>query len=215
TLQSSSPSYLLMASLDAARAQAAQGGALDEAVAAAQLIRSAVSRCQHLELLDTASASAASVLCFDPLRLTLLVDRLGLAGGGFQAAEWLEQRHGVVPELATAKTVVLALGPGTLLEHARVAAAALQDLDRDAHQAAAELNSGAGTGGDGGLATPPFRDAACEFSGSGSVGRAADVAEAACVQPPPCSPAPDYTVAEVALTPREAYFARTERWAIA
>lgn len=36
-LQSSSPSYLLMASLDAARAQAAAGGAFDEATAAAQV----------------------------------------------------------------------------------------------------------------------------------------------------------------------------------
>ena len=42
---------------------------------------------------------------FDPLRLTLLVAALGLPGGGFVAAVWLEARHGVVPELATAKVL--------------------------------------------------------------------------------------------------------------
>ncbi|GLC55524.1 hypothetical protein PLESTB_000996900 [Pleodorina starrii] len=131
-LQSSSPSYLLLASLDAARAQVAAGGAFREPCAAAQAIRAAVaSGCQRVRLLDERTAgSKDSVRHFDPLRLTLLVSDLRLPGGGFQAAEWLERQYGVVPELATAKTVVLALGPGTTMEHAARAITAISELDR-------------------------------------------------------------------------------------
>ncbi|KAG2484609.1 hypothetical protein HYH03_016563 [Edaphochlamys debaryana] len=137
TLQSSSPSYLLLASLDAARAQATAGGAFNEACRAAQVIRAAVATCRRVRLLDERTAGAlASVAVLDPLRLVLLVEGLGLARGGFEAAEWLEARHGVVPELATAKTVVLALGPGSTLAHAEAAAAGIQALDRLAPDAA-------------------------------------------------------------------------------
>ncbi|KAG2454562.1 hypothetical protein HYH02_000407 [Chlamydomonas schloesseri] len=218
TLQSSSPSYLLMASLDAARHQAAAGGAFVEPCVAAQVIREAVSRCRLVQLLDAKTAqgaagtggtgthagsgsgsatgsagspssstscgapkcssnAAVSIAHFDPLRLTLLVDRIAAvpdatagtngsnstattittmrscsASSGFAVAEWLEARHGVVPELATAKTVVLALGPGTTLVHARQAAAALLELDRLAAAAPEE------SPGSGAQAPPPLPD---------------------------------------------------------
>ena len=66
------------------------------------------------------SCNAESIAFFDPLRLTLLVDRIAAVpaaaadgssnsvrrcsgSSGFAVSEWLEARHGVVPELATAK----------------------------------------------------------------------------------------------------------------
>lgn len=45
--------------------------------------------------------SVGSVAAFDPLRL--VVNASGLGVTGFEAAEWLESRHGIVPELATVK----------------------------------------------------------------------------------------------------------------
>ncbi|KAG2436379.1 hypothetical protein HXX76_006686 [Chlamydomonas incerta] len=205
TLQSSSPSYLLMASLDAARHQAATGAAFEEPCAAAQVIREAVSRCRLVQMLDKQTAqgaggggsgtatgggsnAAVSIAHFDPLRLTLLVDRiaampaaasdaigtgtLGCSGSsGFAVAEWLEARHGVVPELATAKTVVLALGPGSTLAHGRQAAAAILELDRLAAAAPPEHWAG-------GMQTEP-------------------------PQGPPLPP-------DMVLSPRDAYFAETE-----
>jgi arginine/lysine/ornithine decarboxylase len=48
---------------------------------------------------------------FDPLRVVLNVQGLGLTG--FDAAAWLEEQHGVVPELATNRLVVLVFGPGS------------------------------------------------------------------------------------------------------
>eukprot|EP00198_Chlamydomonas_reinhardtii_P010422 XP_001699759.1 lysine decarboxylase [Chlamydomonas reinhardtii] len=220
TLQSSSPSYLLMASLDAARQQAAAGGAFAEPCAAAQVIREAVSRCSLVQLLDNqtaqgasnsgsstevggsshagtssstlhghpgSSCNAESIAFFDPLRLTLLVDRIAAVpaaaadgssnsvrrcsgSSGFAVSEWLEARHGVVPELATAKTVVLALGPGSTLAHARQAVAAILELDR--------------------LAAAAPQD----WAGGGVQ-----------AEPPHAPLAPD-----MVLSPRDAYFAETE-----
>ncbi|KXZ51235.1 hypothetical protein GPECTOR_13g722 [Gonium pectorale] len=193
TLQSSSPSYLLMASLDAARAQAAAGGAYDEPTAAAQVVREAVTRCRFVQLLDDRTAgSRSSVHSWDPLRLTLLVDRLdpaGLPDGGFGAAEWLERTHGLVPELATAKTVVLALGPGSTLQHARVAAAAVQELDRRFAPAADASGSAASRGG-----------------ADGEPERVGDAAAAAPTSVGTTAAAP-LEVAEVVMIPRDAFLA--------
>ncbi|GIL83845.1 hypothetical protein Vretimale_10865 [Volvox reticuliferus] len=194
TLQSSSPSYILMASLDAARAQAAAGGTFDEPFAAAQAIREAVSQCQRIRLLDERTAgSKASVRYFDPLRLTLLVSDLPqLPGGGFGAAEWLERQFGIVPELATARTVVLALGPGTTMAHAATAVGAILHLDRLAQGLEAGVPATAeSTSDDRGHRIPP-PPAAGETS-----------------PPASASPTADAEV-EVVLTPREAYFSATE-----
>jgi hypothetical protein len=99
TLQSSSPSYLLMASLDAARQLAATPGFLDGAVAAAQAARAGLQAVPGLRLLGTGGGLAAgagalqSVAAWDPLRV--VVDTAGGLGlGGFQAAALLEEQHG-------------------------------------------------------------------------------------------------------------------------
>ncbi|GFR43985.1 hypothetical protein Agub_g5130, partial [Astrephomene gubernaculifera] len=237
TLQSSSPSYPLLASLDGARAQAAAGGAYEEAMRAAKLIRSTVSRdCRLLEILDerTAGASLASVHAFDPLRLTLLVDRVTAdvepgSGGvsssigdgdqirdGFGAAEWLERRHGVVPEMATAKTVVLALGPGTTLRHAEIAAAAILDLDRLAQQQQQQQQQQQSQHQQQSPASPQTSPTSSSSSSSfsGSSGHHTPPPP-----PPPPSPAapsqqqqqpPREAAIEVVMSPRAAYFALTE-----
>jgi arginine/lysine/ornithine decarboxylase len=148
-LQTSSPSYLVMASLDAARAQAAAGGAVAAAHAAA-------ARCGE-EIAAAAAAGGPARLSpalvqrllmnsrggdgggdagttiplpppHDPWRATLLVDHLGWSG--WAAAAALEERFGVVAELATHRAVVLAMGVGTAPAHAAALAAALSGLGR-------------------------------------------------------------------------------------
>ncbi|GIL56474.1 hypothetical protein Vafri_11831 [Volvox africanus] len=211
TLQSSSPSYILMASLDAARAQAAAGGAFDQPCAAAQAIRGAVSRCKRIRLLDERTAgSKASVRYFDPLRLTLLVDDLPeLPGGGFGAAEWLEQQFGVVTELATAKTVVLALGPGTTMAHAATAIDAILQLDRLVSEG---LEAGTATATE---STSDVHVLACDhrFPPPATAGETPLPARMSAVQME--GKADAKVEVEVVLTPREAYFASTESIAAA
>lgn len=48
---------------------------------------------------NSSSSTISSVVAYDPLRLTLCVYGLGMSG--YEAAESLEQQHGIVPELAT------------------------------------------------------------------------------------------------------------------
>ena len=101
-LQTSSPSYLLLASLDAARHQAFQPETWTGPVAAAAAARAGLTAMSGIMLLEEGSTGVqSSIAGFDPLRLVVNVEGLGLTG--YKAAEWVEQRHGVVPEMATDK----------------------------------------------------------------------------------------------------------------
>ena len=81
--QSSSPSYLLLASLDGARAAAAAPSAFDAPLAAADLARSAVRKLPRLQVLgddvETRSAGYPSP-ALDPLKLPIGVTGLGISG---------------------------------------------------------------------------------------------------------------------------------------
>lgn len=112
-VQSSSPSYPLMASLDLARREIQmQGPALFEpALAVAREIREALAGLS-LEAIDAA----------DPLKLSIKDEWERLTGFELQAK--LEEQ-GCVAEMADAKYAVLALGPGTRKEDASVLLRAL------------------------------------------------------------------------------------------
>lgn len=87
-LQSSSPSYLLMASLDAARAAAAAPGAFGEALAAAAAARGAAGQMARLQVLASGGGAIDSGRpALDPLKLTLGVAGLGISGGLYSAAQ--------------------------------------------------------------------------------------------------------------------------------
>lgn len=85
-MQSSSPSYLLMASLDAARAAAVEPGAWDEPLAAAAAARHAAAELPPLRVLHVDSNGPDAMPALDPLKLTIGVDDLGISGGGHDAS---------------------------------------------------------------------------------------------------------------------------------
>jgi arginine decarboxylase len=91
--QTSSPSYLLLASLDAARAEAQRSVTFEEPLAAARAARAALVKMPGVSVLspDNVSAgcsgpSAGGRAVIDPLRLTLDVSGLGLSGEWRRAA---------------------------------------------------------------------------------------------------------------------------------
>ena len=139
-LQTTSPSYLLMASLDAARAQAAIPSAFDECLAAAAHARAHIAQLEGVQLLSVEDARRAAAdppnrssprqpaPSLDPLRLTVCVSGLGMSG--FEASAWLEQEHRVVAELATPTCVGLAMSVGTTMQHAQRLVAAVQQLSQ-------------------------------------------------------------------------------------
>ncbi|XWS73355.1 hypothetical protein CRYUN_Cryun02cG0120700 [Craigia yunnanensis] len=107
TLQSTSPSYLLLASLDAARAQLSEkpetifNNAIDMAIETKNLIRNI----PGISVLDTPVFSNFPVI--DPLRLTFGFWQLGLSG--FEADEILYRDHGVISELVGTHLLLLQL----------------------------------------------------------------------------------------------------------
>lgn len=115
-VQSSSPSYPLMASLDLARREIhAQGSDLFEpALAVSRTVREAL-----------AGLSFEALNADDPLKLSIKDKRERLTGFELQAK--LEE-HGCVAEMADANFAVLALGPGTRKEDADVLLRALNEI---------------------------------------------------------------------------------------
>lgn len=95
--QTTSPSYLLMASLDLARRQMAVSGRakLDRAINLAQEARLSINRIKGLYCLD---AKDVAPFRLDPTKLTVFVDELGLTG--YQASRILNRHYGIQAEMA-------------------------------------------------------------------------------------------------------------------
>mmetsp|Transcript_37878 Transcript_37878/g.107016 ORF Transcript_37878/g.107016 Transcript_37878/m.107016 type:complete len:447 (-) Transcript_37878:199-1539(-) len=127
-LQSSSPSYVLMASLDAARLQISDGTATARALDAANTARAAIAAMPDIDLLWSCPSTKppASASPVDPFRLTCSFSRLGLTGE--EAYKVLEQDYGIVAELSTQQVVVFAFGIGTTNRHSVKLVEALEAL---------------------------------------------------------------------------------------
>lgn len=100
-VQSTSPNYLLLASLDAARQQMATQGKpwLDQAIYLANQGRSQLAQIPGLSVLQPQQASTPGFAALDPTRLTVTVADLGL--DGFTADGILNRELGVTAELPT------------------------------------------------------------------------------------------------------------------
>lgn len=110
-LQSSSPSYLLLASLDAARAQLDQAGLelMAQTLALATQIRSDLTHLPALPVLETKDLTGRGFR-LDLTRLTLNLAPLGITG--FAADDYLREQHRVVAELPTLSTLTFILSLG-------------------------------------------------------------------------------------------------------
>lgn len=111
--QSTSPSYLLLASLDAARHQMATGGQalLGQTLALAQGMRSTLATIPGLQVMDQGLLQGyPSVADFDLTRLT--VDLSGLGLSGLEADDILHNELGVTAELPELRhlTFIVSLG---------------------------------------------------------------------------------------------------------
>jgi len=109
-LQSTSPSYLLLASLDAARQQMALHGEqlMTRTLYLAEEARSKISQIPGLSVLEPVNTPGFFAL--DRTRLTVRVSELGLSG--FEADEIFHQQLGVTAELPTLEhlTFIISLG---------------------------------------------------------------------------------------------------------
>jgi lysine decarboxylase len=111
-VRTTSPSALLMASLDAARRQLAVHGEalLHETIAAAARTRAKMAKIPGIALVDGDFVGRPGVAGWDPMRL--VIDVRGTGCTGYEVAEALRVAYDVQPELATHATMVLLLGIG-------------------------------------------------------------------------------------------------------
>jgi len=112
-VQSSSPSYLLMASLDVARCQCEQEEEQWEAVAhLGHRLRLQISRIPGLLAPGSELLEVPGVCEYDPSRLIVNVRGLGITG--FEAADWLYRQKKILVEMADLDNIVLILSPASL-----------------------------------------------------------------------------------------------------
>ncbi|MFM2312462.1 MAG: hypothetical protein RLZZ04_1738 [Cyanobacteriota bacterium] len=113
-VQSTSPSYLLLASLDAARQQMATAGQelMSQAIALATEASHKIAAIPHLSVFNPDLNSKVQPGCkyLDPTRLTINVSQLGITG--FAADEILHEQLGVTCELPLLQhlTFIISLG---------------------------------------------------------------------------------------------------------
>ncbi len=125
-LQTTSPSYLLMTSLDLARRQMALLGEkiLDRVIALATELRSALGRVRGLEVLEAGHLPPGAEL--DPTRVVVSVHKLGLTG--YQVKSLLASRYCVFVEMADAQNIVALVSLGTQREDCAALVSALEDI---------------------------------------------------------------------------------------
>ena len=125
-VRSTSPSSLLMASLDAARRQLAVHGELllDRTIKAAARARAAIDEIPGCAIVGEEWVGRPGIAAWDPLRI--VIDVRGTGSSGYRVASALRASYDIHVELATHATIVLVLGIGQPLE----------PLDRVAHDLA-------------------------------------------------------------------------------
>jgi arginine/lysine/ornithine decarboxylase len=111
-VRSTSPSSLLMASLDGARRQLALHGEqlLHETLQAIGVARAKLEALPCIALVDDALVGTPGVAAYDPLRIVLDVRDTGRTG--YELAEALRRAYDVNVELATQATIVFLVGLG-------------------------------------------------------------------------------------------------------
>ena len=111
-VRSTSPSSLLLASLDAARRQLRVHGEalLHETLAASRRVREQLKRTPDVAVIGPELVGRPGVAAWDPLRLVLDVRATGRSG--YEVAGALRQSYDVQAELATHATLVFVLGMG-------------------------------------------------------------------------------------------------------
>jgi arginine decarboxylase len=186
-VQSTSPSYLLLASLDAARQQmATQGQALmTRTLQLADLARTQISQIPGLKVLQLGQAGSPGFLTLDRTRLTVTVADLGLTG--FEADEILTAEFSVTAELPSLQHLTFIISLGNTEADIQQLVMSLKELAERYH-----------------VSSP-----------SNLVGANGHKAFSKATLAPLHSSLPDVLVSPLVMSPRDAWFAPTETIAIA
>ncbi|MGI9952738.1 aminotransferase class I/II-fold pyridoxal phosphate-dependent enzyme [Moorellaceae bacterium AZ2] len=128
--QTTSPSYILLASLDVARKQMALYGRvlLDRTLEIAGWVRQELARIEGLRVMGEEVTGLPGCSDLDPTKITVNVQELGLSGYEMEAL--LRQQYGIQVELSDLYNVLLLISIGDDWEMAGRLVAAFQDIAR-------------------------------------------------------------------------------------
>uniref|UniRef100_M1BZW2 Arginine decarboxylase n=1 Tax=Solanum tuberosum TaxID=4113 RepID=M1BZW2_SOLTU len=118
SLQTTSPNWLLLASLDATRDELSKNPntLFNEVMELVIQVKELINHIPGVSLLDL-SCFSNNFSFMDPLRMTIGVQELGLSG--FDVYNILSTSHGIEPELIGTQSFTLAFSLGTTKEHAQ------------------------------------------------------------------------------------------------
>jgi len=126
--QTTSPSYLLLCSLDLARKQAATQGReiFTRVLSLAEQCRAALRQIEGLRLLDREAIGRPGCWALDPSKIVVNVTGLGLSG--YEAEAILRHRYGLQVELSDLYNLLFLITVGDTPETVAALIAALRDL---------------------------------------------------------------------------------------
>ncbi|WP_042356391.1 aminotransferase class I/II-fold pyridoxal phosphate-dependent enzyme [Bacillus rubiinfantis] len=127
-LTTTSTSYLLLASLDAARKQLAIKGKqlIDKTIHLANSIRSRINEIDHLYCPGEDILGSKATFDYDPMKLIISVKDLGLTG--YEVEKWLREKHNIEVELSDLYNILCIITFGDTEYEGDMLVKALKDL---------------------------------------------------------------------------------------
>ncbi|MDR9793589.1 aminotransferase class I/II-fold pyridoxal phosphate-dependent enzyme [Aeribacillus pallidus] len=135
-LTTTSTSYLLLASLDAARKQLATKGyeLLEQTIQLANQTRSEINKIDHLYCVGEEILGTNATYDYDPTKLIISVKELGITG--YDAELWLREHYNIEVELSDLYNLLCLITPGDTEYEASLLIKALRALSKEfSHQA--------------------------------------------------------------------------------
>jgi len=128
-LQTTSPNYLIMASLDAARRQAFYHGEkiFSRIIRLSEMARDRINKLKHLSCL-TPGEIRAKGYDLDVTKLTVNVTRMGLSG--YDVEDILAKDYGIQVDCADLFSLIAIMGTGTTRQDVEKLVSALEEMDR-------------------------------------------------------------------------------------
>ncbi|MEK4030338.1 aminotransferase class I/II-fold pyridoxal phosphate-dependent enzyme [Pseudobacillus sp. FSL P4-0506] len=127
-LTTTSTSYLLLSSLDAARRRLATEGEklIDEALSLAHSIREQINEIPNLYCVGAEILGSKATYDFDPTKLIIYVKQLGITG--HEAENWLRENYNIEVELSDLYNILCIVTPGDTEKEANLLLRALTHM---------------------------------------------------------------------------------------
>jgi len=127
-LTTTSTSYLLLASLDAARRHLALNGEqlIEKTIALAQYTRKQINLIPGLYCFGAEILGSEAACSYDPTKITIQVRKLGITG--YEAENWLRDMYNIEVELSDMYNILCLITPGDIPENIETLLTALRQL---------------------------------------------------------------------------------------